>query len=112
MFADEHIHFFVYDTNFNLTLYVLLLFINGELFILIKFHSIFYNYYLETTKEMGSILENLVYFPVILLFINFFISGIFINLIQLGLWIFLKPFSLILYRKINYYLLYILWTRK
>ena len=42
------------------------------------------------------------------LFTGFILSGLVINTIQLLLWITVKPFSRWLYRKINYYLLYLI----
>lgn len=45
------------------------------------------------------------------LFTGFILSGLVINTIQLLLWITVKPFSRWLYRKINYYLLYLIWMQ-
>lgn len=46
------------------------------------------------------------------LFISFIISGLIINAIQLALWLTVKQVSPWLYRKVNYYLLTLLWNRK
>lgn len=46
------------------------------------------------------------------LFIGFIISGLIINAIQLVLWLTVKKVSPRLYRKINFYLLTLLWNRK
>jgi lysophosphatidic acid acyltransferase/lysophosphatidylinositol acyltransferase len=59
-----------------------------------------------------SAIEKLMFLPVVVLFINLFISGLVINLIQLLLWVCVRPGSKWLFQKLNYYLLYILWTRK
>lgn len=45
------------------------------------------------------------------LFSGFFFSGLLINSIQLVLWLTVRPFSRWLYRKINAYLLFTLWSR-
>jgi lysophosphatidic acid acyltransferase/lysophosphatidylinositol acyltransferase len=42
----------------------------------------------------------------------FVISGLIVNSAQLLTWIFIWPFSKQLYRKINYYLGTLLWSRK
>lgn len=52
------------------------------------------------------------YVPIIALFVNFFTSGLIINLFQLAIWLSIRPLSLQLYRKLNYYALYLLWSRK
>lgn len=57
-------------------------------------------------------LEKLMLLPVVVLFINLFISGLLINVIQLSLWLCLRPVSQWWYQKLNYYLLYILWIRE
>ena len=54
----------------------------------------------------------LMYLLIVILFINFFISGLLVNFFQLILWVTVKPASPTLYRKINYYCLYSLWIRK
>ena len=46
------------------------------------------------------------------LFVCFIISGLLINGVQFSIWLTLKPFSPWLYRKLNYYLLACLWSRK
>lgn len=46
------------------------------------------------------------------LFMSFIISGLLINAMQMSLWIFVKPISPWLYRKVNRYLLASLWNRK
>ncbi|XP_046438312.1 1-acyl-sn-glycerol-3-phosphate acyltransferase gamma-like isoform X2 [Daphnia pulex] len=56
-------------------------------------------------------IQKLMFLPVVVLFINLFISGLVINLIQLLLWVCVRPGSRWLYQKVNYYLLYILWTQ-
>lgn len=58
------------------------------------------------------VLEKFMFLPVFILFINLFVSGLIINLIQLLLWICVRPGSPWLYQKLNYYLLYVLWTRE
>jgi len=45
------------------------------------------------------------------LFSGFFFSGLLINSIQLVLWLTVRPFSRWLYRKINAYLLFTLWSQ-
>ena len=57
-------------------------------------------------------IEKLMFLPVVVLFINLFISGLVVNLIQLLLWVCIRPGNQWLYQKLNYYLLYILWIRK
>ena len=54
----------------------------------------------------------LMYLLIVILFINFFISGLLVNFFQLVLWFTVKPTNPTLYRKINYYCLYSLWIRK
>lgn len=44
--------------------------------------------------------------------LTFFISGLFINIIQAILFMTLAYFNVELYRKINYYLTYTIWARK
>ena len=62
---------------------------------------------------MWSTLKNLVLLVVFTtIFTGFVLAGLTINLIQLILWMTVKPFSRWLYRKINYYLLYLIWMRK
>jgi len=51
------------------------------------------------------------YLLIVILFINFFISGLIINFFQLILWLTIKPTSPQLYRKINYYCLYSQWIQ-
>lgn len=53
----------------------------------------------------------LMYLLIVILFINFFISGLLVNFFQLILWVTVKPASPTLYRKINYYCLYSLWIQ-
>ena len=61
-------------------------------------------------SKMG-IISRLMYLPVILLAINFFISGLFINLVQFILWLVVRPISIWLFRKLNYYCLYGMWCQ-
>jgi hypothetical protein len=42
----------------------------------------------------------------------FVISGLIVNFIQLLAWIFIWPFSKQLYRRVNFYLGTLLWSRK
>lgn len=63
-------------------------------------------------QSLKMILEKLMLLPVFVLFINLFVSGLLINIIQLSLWLCLRPASKWLYQKLNYYLLYTLWIRK
>lgn len=56
-------------------------------------------------------IEKLMFLPVVVLFINLFISGLVVNLIQLLLWVCIRPGNQWLYQKLNYYLLYILWIQ-
>jgi len=49
--------------------------------------------------------------PIIFLAINFFISGLFLNIAQLFLWLTVRPASIWLYRKMNYYFLYAMWIQ-
>ncbi|XP_046438320.1 1-acyl-sn-glycerol-3-phosphate acyltransferase gamma-like isoform X6 [Daphnia pulex] len=67
----------------------------------------------KSTQERNKMLaiQKLMFLPVVVLFINLFISGLVINLIQLLLWVCVRPGSRWLYQKVNYYLLYILWTQ-
>jgi hypothetical protein len=48
----------------------------------------------------------------ILIFISFFVSGIFINFCQLVLWLTIRPFSLDTFRRVNKYLNYAIWSRE
>ena len=48
----------------------------------------------------------------ILTFIAFIVSGLFVNFCQLLLFIFVRPASLSLFRRLNKYLNYTLWTRE
>ncbi|XP_046645108.1 1-acyl-sn-glycerol-3-phosphate acyltransferase gamma-like isoform X2 [Daphnia pulicaria] len=68
---------------------------------------------LVTASKRNKMLaiQKLMFLPVVVLFINLFISGLVINLIQLLLWVCVRPGSRWLYQKVNYYLLYILWTQ-
>ena len=44
--------------------------------------------------------------------LTFFISGLFINMIQAILYLTLYRANINLYRKVNYYLTYMMWSRK
>jgi lysophosphatidic acid acyltransferase / lysophosphatidylinositol acyltransferase len=48
----------------------------------------------------------------LLMAITYFMSGIFINLCQLTLWICVRTFDKTLYRRLNYYLAYTLYSRE
>lgn len=48
----------------------------------------------------------------LMLAITFFVSGLVINLVQAVLYFGLRPFSKYLFRKINYYVEYSLYSRK
>lgn len=66
----------------------------------------------DITMILEKLKNGILFVGFFLLGLNFFISGIAINLIQLVLWITVKPLNLWLYRKINYYCTFANWGRK
>jgi lysophosphatidic acid acyltransferase/lysophosphatidylinositol acyltransferase len=56
--------------------------------------------------------EGLSFAGFVVIGVNFLISGLLINFVQLLLWVCLKPLSPFLFRKLNYYFTYAVWGRK
>lgn len=61
---------------------------------------------------MNNIKEGLFFLGFVVIGLNFLISGILLNFVQLLLWVCLKPLNIWLYRKLNYYFTYAVWGRK
>lgn len=55
--------------------------------------------------------EALYFLAFVAIGLNFLISGVLINFVQLLMWVAIKPFSIWLYRKLNYYCIFAVWGR-
>ena len=70
------------------------------------------NSFAKSFSKMASLEENLMYIPFALMGINFILSGLFVNFIQLILWLTVKPWNIKLYHQCMYYCVYAVWGRK
>lgn len=61
---------------------------------------------------LDSIKEGVFFLGFVVIGLNFLISGLVINFVQLLLWFGLKPLNAWLYRKLTYYFTYAVWGRK
>lgn len=62
--------------------------------------------------QKNNFKEGLCFLGFVIIGLNFLISGILINFVQLLFWVCLKPLNTWLYRKLTYYFTYAVWGRK